>query len=83
MKISDPTSFLFELLQKLCSLEVVGNGLVVASDDLINLLFPRGLRVFPALDGGEELPKGGFYYRDEMVRNLKQKAGVTRGSCGV
>ena len=83
VKISDLTNSLFELLQKLGSLEVIGNCLVVTGDDLINLLFPRGLHVFPTLDGHDELPKGGFYYRDEMVRNLKQKTGVTRGSCRV
>lgn len=48
---------LFELLEKVRRLEVLGHGIVEPRDDLVDGLFPRLLRVLAALDRLEELPQ--------------------------
>ena len=67
------SSGLLELLEKLCGLEVLRDGFVVALDDLVDLLLPARLGVLALTDREEELAKGHFNDRGEMVRNLEEE----------
>ena len=71
---------LFQLLEELLGLEVLGNGLVVPGNDFVDLLLPARLRVFSLFDGDEELPQGGLDDWQKVVRNLEQLKGFNIGN---
>ena len=62
---------LLQLLKKVLRLEVVGNGLVVAGDNFVNLFLPGGLGVPAHLDRVEELAQRCLHHRAKVVRHLK------------
>ena len=64
------SSGLLELLEKLCGLEVLRDGFVVALDDLVDLLLPARLCVLALADRHEELAQRHLNNGDEVIGDL-------------
>ena len=59
-----------ELLEELGRLEVLGDGLVVPGDYLVDLLLPAALGVLAVAHGAEELPQRRLHHGQKVVGNL-------------
>ena len=59
------------------------DGLVVAGDDLVDLLLPARLGVLALADGEEELAEGRLDHGEEVIGNLGRKQREYRLVCFV
>ena len=59
-----------ELLEELLRLEVLGDGLVVPGDHLVDLLLPAALRVLAVAHRHEELTQRRLHHRQKVVGHL-------------
>lgn len=65
-----PSSLLFQLLQKVGRLEVLGHRIVHARNYLVDRFLPRLFRVLAALNRPEELAQRLLDHEPEVLRNL-------------
>ena len=60
-------------MQKVLRLEIIRNGLVVASDNFVNLLLPAGLHVPAGAYRGKKFSQRDLDHGEVVVRNLENQ----------